>query len=303
MRLEDACTELRYSKDWTKQTTQWYERRLRPFVQWCRQQDINDLEQITPAFVRRYIDYLHNRPALRSNQLDSFTVHGHVRAIRTLLFWAASEDIIDEKIPQRIKPPKREEKVLQTLSDIHLRLLMEAARSTATPLRDAALLALLLDTGCRATELCSLRMQDVTFAADAAWILVHGKGRKQREVALGKKARLALSRYLHRERKSDDEHVFIGKKGALSPEGLDRLLYRLRDAAGVQHFVGVSVAAHRWRHTHAVKALEAGMDLFSVSKQMGHAEIGVTTNYLKAVSARQIRNMTISPLDMMGKLA
>lgn len=35
-------------------------------------------------------------------------------------------------------------------------------------------------------------MQDVTFAPDAAWILVHGKGRKQREVALGKKARLAL---------------------------------------------------------------------------------------------------------------
>jgi hypothetical protein len=45
------------------------------------------------------------------------------------------------------------------------------------------------------------------------------------------------------------------------------------------------------------------MDLFSVSKQMGHAEIGVTTGYLKAVTARQIRNMTISPLDAMAKLA
>ncbi|HLZ22168.1 MAG TPA: tyrosine-type recombinase/integrase, partial [Ktedonobacterales bacterium] len=130
---------------------------------------------------------------------------------------------------------------------------------------------------------------------------VHGKGRKQREVALGKKARLALSRYLHRERQSEHERVFIGKKGALSSEGLDRLLYRLRDKAGAEHFEGITVAAHRWRHTHAVKSLEAGMDVFVLSKQMGHAEIGVTTNYLKSVSSRQVRSMTISPLDVMGR--
>jgi integrase/recombinase XerD len=93
----------------------------------------------------------------------------------------------------------------------------------------------------------------------------------------------------------------MGRKGALSPEGLDRLLYRLRDQAGAEHFAGLSVAAHRWRHTHAVKSLEAGMDTFALSKQMGHSDIGVTTNYLKAVSSRQIRSMTISPLDQLGR--
>jgi site-specific recombinase XerD len=131
--------------------------------------------------------------------------------------------------------------------------------------------------------------------------MLHGKGRKQREVALGKKARLALSRYLHRERKAPatEQHVFLGRKGALSPEGVDRLLYRLRDAAGAHHFKGVSVGCHRWRHTHAVKALECGMDLFAVSRQLGHAELAVTQNYLKAVTARQLRSMTISPLDQM----
>jgi site-specific recombinase XerD len=46
-----------------------------------------------------------------------------------------------------------------------------------------------------------------------------------------------------------------------------------------------------------VKALEAGMDLFAVSKQMGHSDVGTTTGYLKPVTARQLRGMTISPLD------
>ncbi len=303
MLLTEATTELRYTKDWTRQTTQWYERRLRPFIAWCKAQGVTELEAVTAPLVRRYMEYLQKRPSRRGELLDSFTVHGHIAAIRTLLFWAVAEDLIDERIPRRIQPPRREQKVLQILSEQQLTLLFKAASQTDTPLRDTALLALLLDTGCRASELCGLRMQDVTFAPDAAWILVHGKGRKQREVALGKKARLALSRYMHRERKSDQERVFLGKRGALSSEGLDRLLYRLKDKAGAEHFVGVSVAAHRWRHTHAVKALEAGMDVYAVSKQMGHAEIGITTNYLKAVTARQLRSMTISPLDVMGKLA
>lgn len=303
MRLEAAITELGYSKDWTQQTRKWYDSRLGAFVSWAHAQEADDLEQITPPLVRRYIEHLQTRPAKRSATLDSFTIHGHVRAIRTLLFWAVEEELIDEKIPRKIKPPKREQKVLQVLSDRQIALLFRAASQTDTPLRDTALLSLLLDTGCRANELCGLRMQDVTFAPDTAWLLVHGKGRKQREVALGKKARLALSRYINRERKSDAERVFLSRKGFLSAEGLDRLLYRLRDKVGAQHFVGVSVAAHRWRHTQAVKSLEVGMDTFALMKKMGHADIGVTTNYLKAVSSRQIRSMTISPLDVMGNLA
>jgi integrase/recombinase XerD len=298
MNINAALTELRYTKDWSKQSRKWYDSRLGAFMAWAESHGVTELEQINPPLVRRYIEYLQTRPAKRSAALDSFTIHGHIRAIRTLLFWAADEELIDEKIPQKIKPPKREQKVLQVLSDKQLSLMFKAAAQSDTPLRDTALLCLLLDTGCRANELCGLRLGDVTFGADTAWMLVHGKGRKQREVALGRKARLALSRYLNLERRSDSEKVFVGRKG-LQAEGLDRLLYRLRDKAGAEYFTGLSVAAHRWRHTHAVKALEAGMDIFAVSKQMGHSEIGVTTNYLKAVSSRQIRNMTISPLDRM----
>ncbi len=301
MQLEDACTELRYTKDWTAQTAAWYHARLGAFVPWAREQGVTTIEGVTPPLVRRYLDYLHTRPGRASKPLDSYTIHGHIRAIRTLLFWAASEDLIDEKVPKRIQPPKREQKVLQVLDEKQLDLLMTAAKQTDTPLRDTALLYLLLDTGCRASELCGLKVGDVTFAAESAYILVHGKERKQREIALGKKARLALSRYLHRERTSSAAQLFIGRKGPLAPEGLERLLYRLRDSAGAQHFTGITVAPHRWRHTHSVMALEAGMDLFTLSRQLGHAEIGVTTNYLKAVTQRQLRKMTISPLDVMGK--
>src|SRR5262245_2320092 len=144
MRLEAAITELGYAKDWTQQTRKWYDSRLGAFVCWAKSQGVDELEQIAPPLVRRYVEHLQTRPAKRSVALDSFTIHGHIRAIRTLLFWAVEEELIDEKIPRKIKPPKREQKVLQVMSDKQLTMLFRAAASTDTPLRDTALLYLLL---------------------------------------------------------------------------------------------------------------------------------------------------------------
>jgi site-specific recombinase XerD len=299
MQLRDAVIELGYAKDWTEQTRVWYKKRLGAFIKWCDEQGVQTLEAVTAPLVRRYIDYLQTRPARRTEKLDSFTVHGHVRAIRALLNWAGSEEMIDENIAHRIKPPTKEKKVLHVLTEKQVELLMRAAGKTTQPLRDTALVSLLLDAGCRATELTSLKLVDVHFEADSAWVLVHGKGRKQRPVALGKRARLALYRYINRERQG--EYVFIGRKGVLSAEGLDRLLYRLRNKAGAQHFEGVSVGAHRWRHTQAVWALVGGMNLHALKEKMGHSDIATTSGYLRALSDEQLKQLNISPLDLMGR--
>ena len=264
MELADTLTELAYAKDWSPSSRAWYTSRLGAFTAWAREHGVTALEELTAPLIRRYIDERRTTPSKTGKPLDSFTLHGHVRAIRTLLFWAAAEDLIDEKIPKRVGLPKREQKVLAVLSDEQITRLFRAAQTTDTPTRDIAVLSLLLDTGCRASELTGLTVEDVNMTPDDAWLLVRGKGRKQRQVALGNKARADLARYLHRARRapSIERHVFLGKRGPLTPEGLDRLLYNLRDRAGAEHFKGVSVAAHRWRHTHAVKALEAGTDVY-----------------------------------------
>ena len=301
MELADAFTELAYAKDWTPSSRAWYTSRLGAFTAWAREHGVTELEELTAPFIRRYIDERRTMPSKSGKPLDSFTLHGRVRAIRTLLFWAAAEDLIDEKIPKRISPPKREQKILTVLSDEQMSRLFRAAQTTDTPARDIALLSLLVDTGCRASELTGLTLEDLHLTPDDAWLLVRGKGRKQRQVALGQKARADLARYLHRARRapSTERHVFLGKRGPLTPEGLDRLLYKLRDQAGAEHFKGVTVAAHRWRHTHAVKALEAGTDVYILSRQMGYSDVSTTGSYLKALSARQARQLAPSVLDVL----
>jgi site-specific recombinase XerD len=301
MQLAATFTEFAYSKDWSPSSRRWYACRLGAFNEWLTGEGITEVEGITAPLVRRYIEYKRHAPSQRYGKtLDSHTLHGHVRAIRALLNWAVKEELLSEKVVRRIELPKREQKLLAIFSPQHLDNLFAVCDRGETPeyvARDRAILAVLVDTGLRAAELCGLTLERVVFSQDDAYLILHGKGRKQREVGLGKKARQALHRYIHRYRpRTQDAHVFVGKGGApLTTEGLDRLLYRLRDRAGIE---GVRVSAHTFRHTFAVRYLEAGGDIYRLARIMGHSTVVVTEGYLKAFNARAARQGS-SVLDAM----
>ncbi len=302
MELHAAFTEFLYAKDHSPASKAWYTSRLGAFMRWTEAQGTTSVEDITAPLIRRYIDERRTAPCKTGKPLDSHTLHGHVRAIRAWLNWAAREDLVDEKVPHRVSLPKREQKVLGILSPAHIELLFRASDQSETPeyvARDRALLAVLLDTGLRASELCTLTIDRVHFNPDGAYFLVDGKGRKQRELPLGAKSRQLLHRYIHRARpRSNQPRVFLAKGGTpLTAEGLARLLYRLRDRAGADRFIGAPIHAHTFRHTYAVRCLEAGMDVYRLSRLMGHSSVAVTEGYLKAFTSRQARQNAVSVLD------
>ena len=67
MLVTDAVIELRYAKDWTKESTRWYSGRLKLFINWAAKQDVTALEDVTPMLVRRYMAYLQERPSGPAN--------------------------------------------------------------------------------------------------------------------------------------------------------------------------------------------------------------------------------------------
>jgi site-specific recombinase XerD len=302
MQLAAALTEFGYAKDHSAESRRWYKSRLGAFICWGEEQGVTNIEDITTALVRRYVDYRRNTPANHGQPLDSHTLHGHVRAIRALLYWAAEDDLLDRQVPKRVKLPTKEQKLLAVFTPQQLDRLMRACDSNETPQRDKAMLAVLLDTGIRAAELCTLTLGDVTFTPDDAYLLVHGKGRKQREVPLGRTSRRLLHAYIHRVRPTvEEQHVFLAKGGgALTPNGLDQLLYRTRRRAGAGHFTGVRVSAHTFRHTYAVRSLEAGTDIYKLSRLMGHSTVATTEGYLKAFTSRAARQGGVSVLDALS---
>jgi integrase/recombinase XerD len=220
--------------------------------------------------------------------------------VEALLNWCVTEGMLGEGVVRRVAMPRREQKVVHTLNGQQIDRLMRAAESV----RDQAVVALLLDTGVRANELCTLTLEHVHFSSNDAWLLVRSKQDKWHEVGLGNRARHLLYRYIHRERpqaarisrqgdrgERGEQRVFLGRRGRgpLTPSGLSQLLYALRDAAGRDHFAGIRVSAHTFRHSFAVASLANGGDVYKLSRLLGHTSVSVTEHYLRAFSARAAR--------------
>lgn len=296
--LEDygyACK----GKNLSAQTRAWYDHKLRYFAAWLGTQGIVDIGDIRPTTIARFTEHLQTTHGYDTHkgtgtaQRSAQTIKGYVQVIKGFLNWASREDLIDAKVPARIDLPKVDEKVIRTLTLTMYKALWESAASEYQVWlthRDRAILVLLLDTGIRADELCRLRADHIELRG--GYLLVEGKGRKEREVGpLGEGSTTALKRYLNRYRPhSEVPAAFLSKFWKpLTVSGLDQLLYRLEEWAGVETFGDVRVSAHTFRHTYACSYLENGGDIYKLSRLLGHTSVSVTERYLRAFNARSAR--------------
>jgi site-specific recombinase XerD len=199
---------------------------------------------------------------------------------------------VDRDFFENIKLPRVDQKVIETFTHDQLRRMIHAAHKEITKtlwMRDEAIIRVLVSTGVRASELCGMKLEDVSFSPTDAHIKVMGKGRKEREVPLGREARVALHRYIqvYRRAPAQEHHVWIGhRNNVLYPDALDRIIRRLARWGGVS---GVRVSAHTFRHTFAQEFLRKTGDIYRLSRLLGHSSVSVTEIYLKAVEASDAR--------------
>lgn len=270
----------------------WYEQKLGAFVVWAED------APLTTHTINQFLTHLQATPSERTGlPLSSHTLHGYAQVVKSFTRWCVEQDLL-EKAP-RVKMPGVEQKVIEVFSEAQIKQMLQATHQEETPAlahRDRAVLLFLLDTGVRAAEACSLPLVDLH--VEAGWAKVLGKGRREREVSFGQATRVQLVRYLRRYRRGDVPQVFTGKRGeALTPSGLDQLIYRLGDWAGIE---GVRCSAHTFRHTFAVNFLTRGGDLYALSRLLGHSSVKTTEIYLRATTARQVRTAALSLVDQMG---
>ena len=184
--------------------------------------------------------------------------------------------------PARTKPKRRFP--AEVLTDIEVRALIDACPSTsATGLRNRALLAILYRAGLRIAEALDLYPKDVDLERGAIRVL-HGKGDKARVVGVDRCALAILERWL--DVRACNGHggarpIFCTASGErLTSRCVRRWLPELARRAGVAK----RVHAHGLRHTHAAQLREEGVDIGIISKQLGHASISTTAHYLDHIA-------------------
>jgi integrase/recombinase XerD len=158
-------------------------------------------------------------------------------------------------------------------------LLSQPDSATPLGLRDKAMLELLYATGLRVSELVGLKLQDVNL--ERGFLVVMGKGSKERVVPMGDIAAAAIRQYVGAGRpfllnSGDSDYVFISsrRRGITRQMFWERMKYYTHKAG-----IGKNISPHTLRHSFATHLLDNGADLRAVQAMLGHADISTTQIY------------------------
>jgi site-specific recombinase XerD len=200
------------------------------------------------------------------------TVHQHARAVKTFCRWLQAEGYTDSDLFARVPMPRIAHKVLPALTPDDVKHMLSAAPND----RDRAIILCLLDTGCRASELCALAVGDVNMKTGMVQIR-EGKGKKDRVTRLGAKSRKQLLRYLRsRIDARGPDPLFLAETGrVLNPNSLWLVLKRIGESAGVEH-----CGPHAFRRSFALWSYRQGMSLTDIQMLLGHSDLSVIRQYL-----------------------
>lgn len=245
--------------------------------------------------LRHFLAYLttgHEQPGGRwgnekqDRPVRPSTVATYHRHLRTFFWWLVEEGIITVSPMEAVASPVARPDQIQPFTPAQVNALLQAAKKSQQPRRNESLLLFLLDTGLRATELCSLRTKDVDLQGRRCTVL--GKGNKRRTVPFGGTAIKALWQYLREDAHEPDDPLFFSERGdPFTRSGLLQLFRRLGKAA---HIEAARCSPHTMRHTFAVEFLRGdgkgmGGNVFTLQQLLGHTTLSMTNRYVALAQA------------------
>jgi site-specific recombinase XerD len=221
-------------------------------------------------------DVLDYKAQLRTVQRrQAATVNRRLAALRKFFLWAQATGRIAELPTATVKGVRRSPRVPKSLPKRDVDRLIREAQKAGNK-RNLAIVQLLRHTGIRVGELCNLRLSDIRTSERKGNVLVRsGKGDKDRTIPLNHDVREAVESYLAERPATQNDHLFIGQRGEpLQTDGVELIIRKLARRAGLEQ-----VTPHVLRHSFAKHVLDAGEDLATVSRLLGHERLETTAIY------------------------
>ena len=263
---------LRSERGMADNTVQAYGRDLERFSNWAALIRFTGYSKPSLKDLARYVAFLHDE------KLAPPSIARHLVSLKMFYRFLKMEERADASSVDLLGSPKLWERIPQVLSPTAVDELLQSPQpGDRFYLRDKAILETLYATGCRASEVVSLKLADLYL--DSAFCKCLGKGSKQRVVPLGRPAIAALRAYLAAPSDvliRDRANVFVSKTGRpLSRIFLWALVKKYCQRAGLSR----KASPHTLRHSFATHVLAGGADLRTVQELLGHASIQTTQHY------------------------
>ena len=244
------------------------------------------LEDVRPMYIKAYLMMLQERGAKPQY------INDQLKAFKVLFRYLYEEGYTDSILTERIKNVKQPKTIIKTFTEQEVKKMTEYySGHTFMEVRNRLMLMTFFDTGIRVSELIDLKLSQVK----DEYILIHGKGDKERVVPKSPLLNKWMFKYLStRENfftyRRVSENVFLSRNGRpMTTEAIHRVIKIAGKAVGVSRR-DIRVSPHTCRHTFAQMQLKNGLDLYSLSRLMGHSNISITQRYLEGLRDFEVLN-------------
>ena len=217
------------------------------------------------------------------------TISRRISSLRSFFKYLLRENKVKTNPFVKVKTPKLDKRLPVFLEETEINGLLELPAKDELGLRDQALLEILYATGCRVSELVGLTLDRIDLSNQ--YVLLIGKGNKERLVPIGHTAVHAIENYFKNSRDiimskynvPEHNRIFVNHRGMpLTDRSVRRVLDRyIKELAINKH-----ISPHTIRHTFATHLLEHGADLRSVQELLGHANLSTTQIYTHLTTER-----------------
>jgi integrase/recombinase XerD len=272
-----------FEKNFSEHTVSAYRMDLNQFMGWMEERG-GGIAEISHHDVSDFLAYK------SKNGYEFSSIARALFCLRSFFDWFQAEGGRKDNPTELLQSPKLWSSLPELLSPEEIDTLIRSVDGQEKMvLRNRAILELLYGCGLRVGELVGLRLENIDLQEGVLRCL--GKGRKERLIPLGKKARKALALWLQKGRPafpaaSHLDTLFISQKGTpLSRQHVWLEIQRLARFAGISK----KVYPHIFRHSFATHLLAGGADLRVLQELLGHADIATTQRYTQVNKGNLIK--------------
>ena len=275
MLLVDATAaflhHLRVEKQYSPHTLASYQRDLEQLHQYVQTQSLASVKEMQGFHIRACLSQLHRRG------LNKRSLQRWLSACRSFFRFCLRHGWILQDPTTGISGPKPDKPLPKVLDPDQVTQLLRDRPLTFSDCRDLAMLELMYSCGLRLSELTSLNMDAIDLPN--AHLRVLGKGKKTRQLPIGRQAIAALKQWysVRAERTLPNEvAAFVNHHGKrIGARGVQKRFAEM----GIKQGVETPLNPHMMRHSFASHLLESSSDLRAVQELLGHANITTTQVY------------------------
>ena len=308
------------SKQLRPKTLQSYEQTLALFAKWLRESEkIEEVEEIMEITIREYMLNLQERGKYsvcvnaRSKEinypehrmdfmaaLSNTTINNYLRNIRAYINWMVEMEMIAKSPMRRIKLLKQTRRPRDYMTDDEVKYLLRVFdKSLYSEHRDLMIAMVMLDCGTRLGETLSIETEQVDLYEMTITLPAEKtKGRKDRVVFFSQHLARDLRRWLHyKESECESRYLFPVRETGFMVKisNYERNFRNYMQRTGIEKHI----SPHTLRNNFAKRCLMSGMDVYTLSRILGHSSIKITERAYLDITDDDLkkRYARCSPLD------